>query len=125
MPLNTEHYTYIAGLEDSEDEDFKKNVRPGKHPGTWDSETLCKWQQRRFAAGFMGAQLGANIHGWCVHSDTGLNGWRCLSPNFPTMGEAINWGRTWAKEYPTLRQFYARKDHLAKDLSARSPYQKG
>lgn len=112
MPLNTEHYINLAGDTSWRDEEFKRQVKPGIYAGTWDSATLCAWQQREYGMGIQYAQLSVNVYGWCVINGSGLANFARMSPNFPDMFEAIKWGVAWANENAKKREFYAHRTLL-------------
>jgi hypothetical protein len=63
---------------------------------------LCAVQREQQAAGYIAAELGRNIYGYCIR-DTMNDGGGRLSPNMTTALEAVLWAREWHAKAPDKR----------------------
>lgn len=54
-------------------------VSPGRSPGTWDSSTLCRWQESVARRGVLGAELVQTAYGVSVRYDSGLQNFGLLA----------------------------------------------
>lgn len=99
--LNTESFVLLAGDPSAWDDEIRNNP-----------QGLVRIQEEQWARGRRTAELAKTMFGWCVRSGMGFDNWQSLSPNFTAQSDAIQWGKAWAEEDPTNREFIARRVDL-------------
>lgn len=108
--LNSAHFDIIAGLDVVEAirAERARTVAAGSRPGTFDSETLCRHQERIASRGVLGAEIVKSNYGYSVRYDSGLQNWGLLASSRAgtvdgSLEAAIAWAKTWQAEDPTRR----------------------
>lgn len=107
----------IAGAELYEATRAEKLAMVSQTPAGFNSEQLCKLQERQAGRGLLGAQIVESIYGFSVRYDSGLQEWGLLRPSrgLPedqrTLEAAEAWCRDWVARDPAHR--YAWKSEKA------------
>lgn len=120
--LNSDHFVLLGGNPQAWDDEIQRRVKASEtRLGCFDSESLCAVQVDQHARGRRSAVLTSTIYGWSVRLASGLDqnqllfSYRTTGRRGITREEAIAWGRAWAAEDPTHREFYASRNDV-KDL---------
>ena len=105
--MNTDYFTLLAG-----------------DPAHWDLETADRWaagehiasiQRDQFVRGRRSAQLIRGRDGFYVRSATSLDAKGILLNGWHPKKKAIAWGKAWAGEDPTNREFFVHNGTLEKE----------
>lgn len=108
--INNDAFVVLAGDPSAWDEEMVRRCRPGRYPGTFKSEDVCKVQVEQHVKGRRSATLCETIYGWSVRLASGLDDRQLLFVR-GTKEAALAFGIAWANEDPKKREFYVRKDH--------------
>jgi hypothetical protein len=109
-------FEIVAGQEayETEQELKRTRVEPSPSiPGTWESESLVKFQGWIHAQGFRSVELVETIYGWSVRSGSGLENFRLLrsARELPEGGydSALTWAANWCAQNPRHRYAFVRR----------------
>lgn len=77
----------------------------------YESEALCRLQQRQAARGILGVEIVRSFYGHSVRYDSGLQNFGLVrSGRNVSLEDAVQWAEKWVAEDPSRRYAWYRKD---------------
>jgi hypothetical protein len=109
MPLNTTHFTRLAG-ETHFDEEMRQRLANG--------ENLIDLQVEFHGRGRAEAEVVKTIYGYSVRYVSGLHGFGLILKGLKTYEEAVRLGTEWVGQSPNLRSLIVRNSAIPKTEAA-------